>query len=142
MVKTISQCTSENLKCVQFMVKMQRVRNGKNSQLARSHKQEIYRKPLVNLSIKSTPELQTSTPRLKCLQQIFTVIKTVMQIVLGNGNRTTSTPNTSARTTTKTKRVIFKNNFPFIKSIIDQGWEFSVRHHKHDQSRWRWWSKK
>ena len=126
MVKTISQRTSENLKCVQFVVNMQRVRNGKNSELARSHKQEIYRKPLVNLSIKSTPELQTSTPHLKCLQQIFTVIKTVMQIVLENGNRTTSTPNTSARTTSKTKRVILKNNFPFIKSIIDQGREFSL----------------
>ena len=49
-----------------------------------------------------------------------------MQIVLENGNRTTSTPNTSARTTSKTKRVIFKNNFPFIKSIIDQGREFSL----------------
>ena len=35
--------------------------------------------------------------------------------------RATSIPNTSARTASETKRDIFKNHFPFIKSIIDQG---------------------
>ena len=60
---------------------MQRVGTGKYSELGRSYEQKIYRKPLVTLRMKSTHELQTSTPRLKCLQQIFTVIK----IVLGNG---------------------------------------------------------
>ena len=64
---------------------MQRVGNGKNSELATSYEQKIYRKLLVILRMKYTHELQTSTPQLKCLQQIFTVIKTVTQIILGNG---------------------------------------------------------
>ena len=64
---------------------MQRVGNEKNSELVRSYEQKICRKPLVTLRMKSTHELQTSTPQLKCLQQIFTVIKTVMEIILGDG---------------------------------------------------------
>ena len=42
----------------------------------------------------------------------------------GKWNRATSTPNTSVRTTTKTKRDIFKNYFSFIKLIIDLGRRF------------------
>ena len=41
-------------------------------------------------------------------------------------NRATSITNTSARTTSKTKRDIFINYFPFVKSIIDQGRGFSL----------------
>ena len=40
--------------------------------------------------------------------------------------RTTSIPNTSARTAFKRKMDIFKNYFPFIKFIIDQGRGFSL----------------
>ena len=59
--------------------------NGKNLELARGYEQKICKNPLVTLRMKSTHELQTLTPQLKCLQQIFTVIKTVTQIILGNG---------------------------------------------------------
>ena len=45
---------------------------------------------------------------------------------IGKWNRATSIPNTSARTASKTKRDIFKNYFPFIKSIIGQGRGFSL----------------
>ena len=45
---------------------------------------------------------------------------------IGEWDRATSTPNTSARTISKTKRYIFKNYFPFIKSIIYQGRGFSL----------------
>ena len=45
---------------------------------------------------------------------------------IGRWNRATSIPPTSARATLKTKRDIFKNYFPFVKSIIDQGRGFSL----------------
>ena len=73
--------------------------------------------------MKSTHELQILTPR---LQQIFTVKKNYYADYIGKWNRATSTPNTSVRTTTKTKRDIFKNHFPFIKLIIDLGRGFSL----------------
>ena len=63
---------------------MQKVGNKKRSELARSQEQKIYRKRLVALTMKSTHKLQTSTPHLKCLQEIFSVMKTVTQIILGN----------------------------------------------------------
>ena len=42
-----------------------------------------------------------------------------------NGKWNRATPNTSARTTSKAKRDIFKIYFPFMKSIIDQARRFS-----------------
>ena len=45
---------------------------------------------------------------------------------IGKWNRATSIPNTSGRTTSKTKRDIMMNYFPFVKSIIDQGRGFSL----------------
>ena len=62
-----------------------RVGNDKNSELASSHEQNIYRKSLVILGMTSTHKLQTSISRLECLHQIFTAIKTVTKIILGNG---------------------------------------------------------
>ena len=70
---------------MQFAVNLQRVGNDQNSELASSHKQNIYRKPLVILGMKTTHKLQTSIFRLECLHQIFTAIKTVTEIILGNG---------------------------------------------------------
>ena len=54
----------------------------------------------------------------------------------GESNKATSTPNTSGRTKSKTKRDIFKNYFQSIKSTIYQGSGFfSIRHQGHDQSK-------
>ena len=44
----------------------------------------------------------------------------------GESNKATSTPNTSGRTKSKTKRDIFKNYFQSIKSTIYQGRDFSL----------------
>ena len=74
-----------NLKCAICYKYAKSGKQKKKSELARSHKQKIFRKPLVTLRIKSTHQLQTLTLLLKCLQQIFTVIKNVTQIILGNG---------------------------------------------------------
>ena len=100
---------------VQFAVNLQRLRREKNSELASSHKQNIYRKPLVILGMKSTHKLQTSASRLECLQQIFTAVKTVTEIILRNGIEQFNYVIRLRKTTSKTKKDIFKNHFPFIK---------------------------
>ena len=68
----------ENLKwtiCIQNLKSRERTK-------VKIGKQPRAEKPLVTLRMKSTHELQISTPS---LQQIFTVKKTVMQIILENG---------------------------------------------------------
>ena len=98
-----------------FAVNLQRLRREKNSELASSHEQNIYRKPLVILGMKSTHKLQTSASRLECLQQIFTAVKTVTEIILRNGIEQFNYVIRLRKTTSKTKKDIFKNHFPFIK---------------------------
>ena len=61
----------------------EQTRKVRNQQVSRA--ENIYRRPLVTLTRKSTHELQTSTLHLKCFQQIFAIIKTVTKIILGNG---------------------------------------------------------
>ena len=75
----------------------------------------IYRNPLVILGMKSTHKLQTSASRLECLQQIFTAVKTVTEIILRNGIEQFNYVIRLRKTTSKTKKDIFKNHFPFIK---------------------------
>ena len=87
-----------------------------NSELARSHKQNIYRKPLVTLRMKSTriADLNTSS---KIFSGDLYCHKSCHKNYIGKWKRTTSTTNTSK---------LFKNYFPYIKSITDQGTGFSL----------------
>ena len=96
---------------VQFTVNLQRLGKEKNSELASSHEQNIYWKPLVILGVKPTHKLQTSTPRLECLQQIFTKVKTVTEIMLRKGIEQFNYVIRLQKTTSKTKKTYSRTIF-------------------------------
>ena len=79
-------------------------------------------------------EIYTITSDLDTPTKMFAVDiychKNCYATYIGKWNRATSIPNTSARTTSKTKRDIFKKGI------------FSIRHQGHDQSRWQCQSEK
>ena len=87
-----------------------------NSELARSHKHNIYRKPLVTLRMKSTRIADLNTPS-KIFSGDLYCHKSCHKNYIEKWKRTTSTTNTPK---------LFKNHFPCIKSITDLGTGFSL----------------
>ena len=85
----------------------------KNSESAKSQKQKT--------SSYFTDDVYTQIADLNILSKMFAADlcrhKNYMNY---NGKWNRATPNTSARTTSKAKRDIFKIYFPFMKSIVDQ----------------------
>ena len=121
---------SEN---VQFAVNMQRVENKKKTRAEYLQKAYGYFKTEVYISITGL-----NTP-----PRMFAGDLYCHKNYIGKWNRAISTPNILAKTTSKTKKNIFKKYFPFIKRIIwsDVG-IFSTRCQGQDQSKWRCWSEK
>ena len=100
----------EKLKCATCG---QYVMTGEEKKI-QNQKRAKSRKPLVILPMMSTRKLQTWT---SFLAADLCRHKNYMNY---NGKWNRATPNTSARTTSKAKRDIFKIYFPFMKSIVDQ----------------------
>ena len=131
--KLFQSVRSENLKCgicSQYAKSGERKKfriseelRAEDLQKASSYfKDEIY----IRIADQDTPAKMFVTPAI-----MFTVIKTVTQIILGN--------------VIELLQYLIrqqKQYFPFIKSIIDQGRGFPYQTSGHDQSRWRCWSEK